>query len=386
MLLLGANGTRTAPSSVLPALGRAVLGGIAPALRGGTMLVLSAMLALGCAAPGPRPQPMRPEPAPPQPAAVASTALASAPAPLPVPPPPFRIAFGSCNDTRLPQTFWTAVAAQSPDLWIWLGDNVYADTTDMTVMRGLYDALRADPGYAALRARTRVIGTWDDHDYGHNNAGREYPLRVEAQQRLLDFLDEPEHSPRRAQQGVYASYDFGSPPHQVRVILLDTRYHRDPPGSAGDVLGPAQWSWLEGQLRGSQAAVHVIGSSIQVVAEEHKFEKWANFPAARERLLRLIAESGAANPLVLSGDRHFAELSRLALAPAGPELYDLTSSSLNRPWKGASETNRHRVGVLYPLANFGVVDIDWAGQQIVLQIRDQAGQAQLEARLALQQR
>jgi alkaline phosphatase D len=364
MLLLGANGTRTTPSSAL----------------------LSALLALSCAAPGPRPQPKHPEPAGPQHAPLVSSALETAPAPLPVPPARFRIAFGSCNDTRLPQTVWTAVLAQAPDLWIWLGDNIYADTTDMTVMRGLSDALRAEPGYAALRARARVIGTWDDHDYGHNNAGREYPLRAEAQQQLLDFLDEPEHSPRRAQEGVYASYDFGAPPHQVRVILLDTRYHRDPPGSGGDMLGAAQWSWLETQLRGSQAAVHVIGSSIQVVAEEHRFEKWANFPAARERLLRLIAESGAANPLVISGDRHFAELSRLALPPAGPELYELTSSSLNRPWKGASELNRHRVGTLYPLANFGIVDVDWAAQQIVLQIHDQAGQLQLEARLALQQR
>jgi alkaline phosphatase D len=123
-----------------------------------------------------------------------------------------------------------------------------------------------------------------------------------------------------------------------------------------------------------------------VVAEEHKFEKWANFPVARERLLRLIVESGAANPLVISGDRHFAELSRLALAPAGAELYDLTSSSLNRPWKGASEQNRHRVGALFPLANFGIVDVDWAARQITLQIRDEAGKVQIEARIALQQR
>ena len=356
MRLLGANGPRTA--------------------------LLSALLALGCAPSAARPQPSPPN-RPSQPAA-SGVASPSEPAAAPLPAPPrFRIAFGSCNDTRRPQPIWAAIRAQSPDVWVWLGDNVYADTTDMTAMRGLYDALRAEPGYAALRASTHVIGTWDDHDYGHNNAGREYPRRAEAQQVLLDFLDEPPNTPRRAQEGVYASYDFGTPPHQVRVILLDTRYHRDPIGSGGDLLGGVQWTWLEQQLRGSPAAVHVIGSSVQVVAEEHPFEKWANFPAAREHLLRLISESGAANPVVISGDRHFAELSRLVLPPAGPELYDLTSSSLNRPWKDASEVNRHRVGPLYPLPNFGVVDIDWAARRIVLQIRDETGQLQLETGIEL---
>lgn len=349
--------------------------------------LLSALLALGCAGPATRPQPARPAQQSAQPAALAASVPAEPAAqPLPAPPPPFRIAFGSCNDTRKPQPIWAVIGAQAPDLWVWLGDNVYADTTDMTSMRKLYDELRAQPDYATLRARTRVIGTWDDHDYGHNNAGREYPRRAEAQQVLLDFLDEPQDSPRRIQQGVYASYDFGAPPHRVRVILLDTRYHRDPLGSGGDILGPAQWSWLEQQLRGSPATVHVIGSSIQVVADEHPFEKWANFPAARERLLRLIADSRAANPVVISGDRHFAELSRLSLAPAGPELYDLTSSSLNRPWNGASEINHHRVGSLYPFANFGMLHIDWAARQITLQIRDETGQVQIEAALALQMR
>jgi alkaline phosphatase D len=336
--------------------------------------LLLALLAFGCAGPRAR-----------NTTAAAKIAVqpASPPAPVPPPPPTFRIAFGSCNDSRLPQAFWAPIRAQQPDLWIWLGDNVYADTEDMAVMRQLYDSVRAEPGYAALREHTRVIGTWDDHDYGYNNAGREYPRRAEAQQALLDFLDEPEASPRRAQQGVYASYDFGVPPQAVRVILLDTRYHRDPPGATSDVLGAVQWAWLEQQLRESRAAVHVIGSSIQVISEEHKFEKWANFPLARERLLRLIAESAARNVVILSGDRHFAELSRLSLSPMGAELYDLTSSSLNRPWQGASEINRHRVGDLCARANFGIVEINWSAMQLSLQIRDDAGAVQIEAQLPL---
>jgi hypothetical protein len=68
------------------------------------------------------------------------------------------------------------------------------------------------------------------------------------------------------------------------------------------------------------------------------------------------------------------------------DLYDLTSSSLNRPWRGASELNRHRVGTLYPRANFGIVEIDWSAMQIMLQIRDETGEVQIDARVPLQGR
>jgi alkaline phosphatase D len=342
--------------------------------------LLLVLLGVGCGAPAERVPPVSAAEVatlPPRP--LPAAAVPSLPAVVP----PFRIAFGSCNDSRAMQPIWGPIRVREPDLWIWLGDNVYADTDDMTVMRQLYDALRAEPGYAALRRQTRVIGTWDDHDYGRNNAGNEFPRRAEAQQVLLDFLDEPQRSPRRAQQGVYASYDFGVPPQTVRVILLDTRYHREPPGPTADILGAVQWAWLEQQLRDSQAAVHVIGSSIQVIADEHRFEKWANFPAARARLLRLIAQSAARNVVIISGDRHFAELSRLSLDPTRGDLYDLTSSSLNRPWRGASELNSHRVGDLYPRANFGLLEIDWAAMQMTLQIRDETGVVQIDARVPL---
>ncbi len=259
-------------------------------------------------------------------------------------------------------------------MWLWLGDNVYADTDDMQVMAALYSQLHEFPGYVAVREHARVIGTWDDHDFGKNDAGREYPKRVESQQRLLDFLDEPKDSPRRMQAGVYAVYDFGAPPYQVRVIVLDTRYHRDPIGSGGDILGPEQWAWLEAQLRESKAAVNVIASSIQVLADDHAHEKWANFPLARARLLALLDEPGVRNPLIVSGDRHFAELT-MATLPSGRVLYDLTSSSLSRPFsRPVTSPNGERVGEPFGDVNFGLMVIDLgAPPAIHLEVRsDQA--------------
>ena len=139
---------------------------------------------------------------------------------------------------------------------------------------------------------------------------------------------------------------------RVQVILLDTRYFRTSPLARNaralmtrgpyvpdpdpnsTVLGEDQWRWLAEQLR-VPAEVRLIASSIQVVAEDHGWEKWMNFPHGLERLFRLIRDSGADGVILLSGDRHLAELSMMD-AGVGYPIYDLTSSGLNqaaRAWK-----------------------------------------------------
>ena len=287
-----------------------------------------------------------------------------------------RIAFGSCNRVDHEQPIWEAVVRSRPDLWIWLGDIVYADTEDMEVMRRKYEGQKQRPEYQLLLRSCPVIGVWDDHDYGRNNAGKDYPKKAESQQILLDFLDEPEDSPRRRREGVYASYTWGPPGRRVKAILLDTRYHRDPPGGEGDVLGPGQWSWLEEELRNSDAQVHLIGSSIQVLAEEHPYEKWANFPLSRERLLQLIAITRAKGVIFLSGDRHIAEISRMDHPAVDYPLHDLTSSGMTHSYdRLQEEPNRHRRQTFFNQLNFGLVELDWLPDKVAvrLQVRDRQG-------------
>ena len=290
-----------------------------------------------------------------------------------------RIAFGSCSDEDRPQPLWQHVVADDPDVWVWLGDNIYGDTTDMAVMRQKYARQKSHPSYQALLGTAAVIGTWDDHDYGLNDGGKEFRARRESQQAMLDFFDVPAASPRRARAGVYESYVYGTPGRQVKVILLDTRYHRDPIGSGGDVLGAEQWAWVEHELRNSRAQVHLIGSSIQVVPQDHRFEKWANFPAARERLFRLIGETRAPGVVFITGDRHIAEISRLEGSAAGYPMYDITASGLTHTWReDRPEENRHRVGEKVVALNYGVLDIDWRARTLRFTTRDDQHRTRLE--------
>ena len=297
-----------------------------------------------------------------------------------------RIAFGSCSRHNADQPMWDAIIAADPDLWIWTGDIIYADTHDMDLMRAIYALQRSRPDYGRLLATCPVIGTWDDHDYGVNNGGKEYARRDRSQQLLLVFLDIEATDPRRDQAGVYASHVYGPAGRRIKVILLDTRYHRDEPGEDASVLGAQQETWLAGELAGSDAQIHLIISSIQVIPEDHDYEKWANFPQARRRLFDLIKRSGAPGVVFLSGDRHIAEISRLDADVIGYPLYDVTSSGMTHSWsRFPGEPNRHRLGVVFPELNYGLLQVDWAADppMVDLQIRDRHNAIRLRQRVTL---
>ena len=102
-----------------------------------------------------------------------------------------RIAVGSCAKQNRPMPIWSAVSGFKPDVLLMLGDNVYGDTEDMTVLRGAYDLLAADRGFGAIRNTVPIVAIWDDHDYGVDDGGREYPKRADSQQVFLDFFGIP---------------------------------------------------------------------------------------------------------------------------------------------------------------------------------------------------
>lgn len=288
------------------------------------------------------------------------------------------IAFGSCNSQDEAQPLWPAILQNKPNLWIWLGDNIYGDTEDMAEMRRKYDKQNAAPAYKKLKASCPVIGIWDDHDFGKNDADRTYPKAEESKQAMLDFLGVAKDAPQRKRPGAYSSYTAGHGPRQVKIILLDTRTFKDPlvqkdgayvPDPKASLLGEAQWAWLENELKTSKASVNIIGNGTQVIANEHRFEKWGNFPSERARLFKTIAQSGAKGVLLITGDRHWAELSKIDIA--GKPLYDFTSSGMTHTRSLGNEPNKYRVGKPTANLNFGVIKLDWSKNPVEarLQVR-----------------
>lgn len=295
-----------------------------------------------------------------------------------------RIAFGSCADDDAPEhPVWDGLASVNADLVLMLGDNVYADTPEFketptkALMRAEYAKLAASPGFARLRSSTPMFAAWDDHDFGRNDGGAEFAFKEEAAEVFMEFWEYPADDPARNRSGIYTERRITKAGLDVQIIILDTRTFRSElhdasrslacplknyeKNNTGTFLGEAQWGWLAERL-GQPADLRILVSSQQVIADQHCFEKWGNFPNERLRLFDLIRRSGVRNLVLLSGDRHLGEISRLpADYPGGTgfDLYEVTTSPLSaRSGFGWGEVNDYRVNDdNLRESQFGLLDI-----------------------------
>jgi alkaline phosphatase D len=306
-------------------------------------------------------------------------------------PPLTRIAFGSCAHQEKPQPIWEAVLGYRPELFIFAGDNVYGDVSSgaMTELRAAYARAVAIEYHAKLRRTVPVLATWDDHDYGRNDGGADFPHKPAAKRLFLEFWQVPEDDPRRTRDGIHSATIAGSEGRRVQVILLDTRTFRSPlrrkpepmpgtgpylpdPDPAKTMLGEAQWRWLGAQLA-RPAELRLVVSSVQVLAEGQEWERWGNLPLERDRLFDLIASTGAGGVVFLSGDRHAGALYRRTDGVAYP-LHEITSSGINMLRPDQPEPGPHRLGELYGGENFGTIDIDWQAGEVTLALRSMSGE------------
>ena len=297
----------------------------------------------------------------------------------------FTLVFASCNDQNREQPLWKPILENRPNLFVWGGDNIYADTDDMTKMQSDYNKVHENLDYAKLLKSTTVIGTWDDHDYGKNDAGKEWEQKVAAKQLFWDFLKFPKDDPLRDQEGVYYSRKYGTSEGSVKVILLDTRTFRDSlrksdiegrrfePWETGEwrtVLGKKQWKWLEEELEDTNSDFNVIVSSIQFLADEHGWEKWGNFPSEVQKMKNILRDAKAKNILFVSGDRHLAEFSVTEMEGLSYKLIDFTTSGLTHTYPDSpDDPNRYRVGKLVKDLNFGVLRFNFKNKKLTMEIR-----------------
>lgn len=296
-----------------------------------------------------------------------------------------RILFGSCSHQDKPQKIWNAVIAQKPDLFIFLGDNIYGDTTNMSLLKSKYQRLANKAGIQKLKKTCPIIATWDDHDYGYNDAGASYSKKKESQKIFLDFFKEPINSIRRKTAGIYTSYYYGKKENRIQIILLDVRYfrsdllritnkkkqlerHKKSMGiyvptkyKNATMLGKKQWKWLEKELT-KRAKIRIIASSTQFLTHYNGWEAWRNMPNEYNKMLSLIKKTEANGVIFISGDTHWAELSMNKPKNLYP-LYDLTSSGLTEVFRDLGP-NQNRI-YSYLGVNFGSIQINWKKDPII---------------------
>ena len=313
-----------------------------------------------------------------------------------------RVLVGSCHDEEEagPSDTLQRIAAEDADLFLMIGDNVYGDKDGMSYatnqaeldeLRESFADLAARSDVQAVRASHPMMVAWDDHDYGANDAGREFPFRRLAE-RVHERFWGIENMDVGAWPGTYYARSFGPEGQRTQIIMLDTRFFRSPLtatdeyGVTGkeryiqssdpnqDMLGNDQWTWLENQLQ-KPADLRLIVSSIQVLPTDgHGWESWSRLPAEQQRLYSLISETGANGVVFVSGDRHASFLYRSETALPYP-AYELTASSLNVSFQDTTdEMDSAQVREGYSQDNYGAIGIDWAAGSVDLEIKNAAGE------------
>lgn len=317
-----------------------------------------------------------------------------------------KFAFLSCNNQKKKknEALIKSVEKYNPQLLLWIGDLFYSNCTEIRCLEEAYEFIKKDPFYIHMKNTFIIDGIYDDHDYNVNNGDRTYKHKEISKQKFLDYLEISKNDPRHKRNGSYISKLYVDPENennQVKIIILDTRYNKDPYpfyspqsgrrasvfnitlsiiaiahctifgiycNSKNDILGLEQWEWLEEQLTDSSARAHIIVSSIQIFGNGVPYENWGLMPYSLKKLKALIKKTQPKGLLFLSGDVHFA-----AIVGDEENIVEVTSSSVNQVYFFGkvilffsyissvlfNTVSAYTLKNMYAHVNYGTVDISY---------------------------
>ena len=281
-----------------------------------------------------------------------------------------RIGVASCQHYE--QGYYHAyqhMLERGTDLILHLGDYIYEGNTgdpvrqhdrgecrSLAEYRRRYAWYRTDPLLRAAHAACPWLVTHDDHEVDNDYAGAQsenpreqadfLARRAAAYRAYWEHMPLPRSAlPRGPDMQLYMSRALGD---LVAVHMLDERQYRSPqacpapPRLGGSrvfvdtcpnwndpsrtMLGATQENWVDAQLRASKARWNLVAQGVVMTLidedpgprQQHWSDSWAGYPAARQRLLQSVANSGCANPVLLGGDIHAFIAADQRLVPNDP--------------------------------------------------------------------
>jgi alkaline phosphatase D len=215
---------------------------------------------------------------------------------------------------------------------VWLGDNWYTREVDYATAWGLnYRAShdRSLPVLQKFMASMPQYSIWDDHDYGPNDAGKDYLLKDASRKIFMDYSANPAYGENG--KGIYSVISYGD----VDVFLTDDRYFRSEddindsingkPNPDKTYFGKMQMEWLKNALVFSHAAFKVIATGGQVLNPYSKFECMQAYSNEYNELMNFLSNQKISGVLFFTGDRHHSEVIKMD-RPGRYPLFDITNS------------------------------------------------------------
>ncbi len=254
--------------------------------------------------------------------------------------PDFTVLAGSCNYGNEPvfdrpgkpygdrHDIFNLMAAQKPDLTLWLGDNLYYREVDFSSAEGMayrWAHERKQPHLQELLQTGSHAATWDDHDYGPDNSQSSFVHKATALQLQQRYWANPSYG-MPGTPGAFTVFSFGD----ADIFMLDNRWYRDDPKLPDPrraMLGETQTRWLKNALLHSTARFKLIAAGSQMLHKSRRGESWQDYPAERDDFMKFLADTKVTGVMFLSGDVHRSELTRIERPGLYP-LHDLTCSAM----------------------------------------------------------
>lgn len=275
----------------------------------------------------------------------------------------FRVTAGACARTGSNGAVFDALTAEHPLLHLALGDLHYSDieSTSATPFFQAYDRVLTRPGQAAFYRSTPVAYTWDDHDYGPNDAGADAPGRTASRTAFDKTV--PHYSFASPGGTINQAFTIG----RVRFVLTDSRSAE----TGATLLGAEQLEWLIGELvRASRTHALVVWTSSVpwIGGAEPGADGWAGHAEERARIAEAMAGAGIRNLVMVAGDAHMVAIDNGANSDystlGGYGFPVLHAAALDRP--GNIKGGPYSEGAFPGGGQYGVVDISDTGAQVTV--------------------
>jgi hypothetical protein len=281
----------------------------------------------------------------------------------------FRMALASCARAGSNGAVFDAIRADDPLLFIATGDLFYGNVSsdDPDRFAELYDQMLGEPGPSALYRSTNFAYTWDDHDFGANDADASSASRQAALSSYDAFV--PHYPYARPELGVIAqAFTVG----RVRVVITDERAARVPSeggDDAGTMLGPEQRAWLLAELVAasrSNALVIWVSASPWITRPTTGDDSWEGFAPERRLIADELEAAEVDNLLMVSGDAHMLAIddgSNNRFSTSGVKGFPVFHAApLDRP--ASVKGGPYGGGVSARPGQYGLIDIADNGRTI----------------------
>jgi alkaline phosphatase D len=280
-----------------------------------------------------------------------------------------KIAVASCMDDsfiKRQKPMWQSLVGKNPDYIFLIGDNSYSDkhffqkgpAKPQTLWSRNIET-RMNIELFKINPLVPILATWDDHDYGANNGGKDYKYKKESKEIFKHFFSQPDVK-GVSENGPGVSLNFKA--FGQNFVFIDNRYFRVTDAKKPfeqTHWGLQQEKWVLSKLDSAKELTWLIQGD-QFFGAYHTFESYEGLSPYSFKSLLAKIDKKSSPVFFVSGDRHLTEIMKITKPDLSYDTFELTSSGIHAfvfPDAWAKNKNPRQLVGASGVFNYSLLDI-----------------------------